>query len=529
MKKLFSYIAATVVSLSLTGCLDLEPTSSITDANFWKNADQVQSFNQGLHSFVRDYGYEYIIWGEMRSNIYSGTPFSGEASQGYERLWNNTLEKSSPVISKYGGLYTGINQINLMIDKIHEATFLSNEQKNKYLASSHGLRAFLYFQLLRSYGDIILYLQHTEGNTVDLDKVARKQDAAADVMTQIKADIQASENAYNNNYSFADGRMYWSLAATKMLKGEVYLWSGKQMGGGTSDYQTALQAYQDVKNNADVALLNNYNDVFAYDKKGNKEVIFALHNRENETSLWNGLYTSLVMNKQNVSGYRLHDAGGNAIQFSQSQYLNLSLGSGVMRFPLDKQLWTKLYFNGNDTRRAGSLADVYASNGTTYVGNICNKFHGTLLAGGSATSWFDDQPIYRYAECLLGMAEAKVLLGQSPATEINQIRSRAYGATYFNAHPEVQYPNEISTGGSPTLTAFYTDNPFVGGDETPEEAVLKERMREFLFEGKRWHDLLLFNKATQYSTANSTRLLWPIDETTLSTNNLLKQTPGYGD
>ena len=319
MKKLFSYIAATVVSLSLTGCLDLEPTSSITDANFWKNADQVQSFNQGLHSFVRDYGYEYIIWGEMRSNIYSGTPFSGEASQGYERLWNNTLEKSSPVISKYGGLYTGINQINLMIDKIHEATFLSNEQKNKYLASSHGLRAFLYFQLLRSYGDVILYLQHTEGNTVDLDKVARKQDAAADVMTQIKADIQASENAYNNNYSFADGRMYWSLAATKMLKGEVYLWSGKQMGGGTSDYQTALQAYQDVKNNADVALLNNYNDVFAYDKKGNKEVIFALHNRENETSLWNGLYTSLVMNKQNVSGYRLHDAGGNAIQFSQSQ------------------------------------------------------------------------------------------------------------------------------------------------------------------------------------------------------------------
>ena len=54
-------------------------------------------------------------------------------------------------------------------------------------------------------------------------------------------------------------------------------------------------------------------------------------------------------------------------------------------------------------------------------------------------------------------------------------------------------------------------------------------MREFLFEGKRWHDIRLFNKATQYSTANNTRLLWPIDETTLSTNNLLTQTPGYGD
>ena len=129
----------------------------------------------------------------------------------------------------------------------------------------------------------------------------------------------------------------------------------------------------------------------------------------------------------------------------------------------------------------------------------------------------------------MGIAEAKVLLGQNPATEINQIRSRAYGAAYFNAHPEVQYPNEVSTGGTPTLTTFFANNTFVGGDENAEEAVLKERMREFLFEGKRWHDIRLFNKAVKYSTANNTRLLWPIDETTLSTNTLLEQTPGYGD
>ena len=42
--------------------------------------------------------------------------------------------------------------------------------------------------------------------------------------------------------------------------------------------------------------------------------------------------------------------------------------------------------------------------------------------------------------CLLGIAEAKAFLGQDPSTEINQVRRRAYGATYFNAHTEVQYP-----------------------------------------------------------------------------------------
>lgn len=44
------------------------------------------------------------------------------------------------------------------------------------------------------------------------------------------------------------------------------------------------------------------------------------------------------MNKQNVGAYRLHNDAGQAIQFSESHNLNLRLGSGVMRFPLDKRL-----------------------------------------------------------------------------------------------------------------------------------------------------------------------------------------------
>ncbi len=102
-----------------------------------------------------------------------------------------------------------------------------------------------------------------------------------------------------------------------------------------------------------------------------------------------------------------------------------------------------------------------------------------------------------------------------------------YGKDYFDSHPNVQYPNEVSTDSGGKTNGFYTDNPFVGGDEDAEEAVLKERFREFLFEGKRWYDIRLFDKATKYSTASASRLLWPIDETTLSTNDKLVQTDGY--
>ena len=147
MKKLLSYITAAALSLSLTGCMDIEPVSTITDANYWKNPDQVQAFNQGLSSWMRSYADKYIVWGEMRSNIYSGTAFSGEAPQGYDRLWNNTLEKSSAVVGNYGGLYTGINQINLMIDKVNEAGYLTDAEKTNYLAGCLWYACFLVFSV----------------------------------------------------------------------------------------------------------------------------------------------------------------------------------------------------------------------------------------------------------------------------------------------------------------------------------------------------------------------------------------------
>lgn len=520
MKKILSIIAAGCLSLSLAGCLDMEPTSSITDANYWKDADQVQAFNTGLASLFASDGYTFVEWGEFRSNIYSGVPFDG-TNPSYQRFYENTLSQANPGIYDYGGIYTLINQINLMVDKVNSVDFLADAVKSKYLGEAYGMRAYLYFHLLRSYGGVIVNTVHTEGANIDLNNVSRTQNTAEEVMAQIKSDIQASEDAFNGNYSFTDGRTYWSLPATEMLKGEVYLWSGKQMGGGATDYQTALQAYQNVQNNADVALLDNFTDVFAYNNKENKEIILAIHNAENEHSLWNGYYGDFNMQKQQKSAYKVKNAAGSLIDFTSSEYVDLANGDGVLRQSVNGQLFSKLFRNSHDTRLAGSLADVYRSAGT-YVGCLAHKFRGTLLAGGSNASWLDDQPIYRYAECILGIAQAKALLGQDPKDEINMIRRRAYGAEYFDSHTAVQYPNENSTN-------FFNNNPFCKPDsEGAEEAILKEKFREFLFEGKRWYDLRLYDKCVgDYSTANASRLLWPIDENTLGENSGLKQTPGY--
>lgn len=503
---------------SMTGCLDVEPQSEITDASYWKEEGQFSSANTGLQSMFRDRNFTFYLWGEMRSNLYGGSPFSGEASAGYEVLWDNLLSQASPGISNYGGCYMLINQLNLMIAKSENTDIIKEAVRKNYLGSAYGMRAFMYFQLLRTYGDVIVLTDYTKGSDISIGNMAKAASPAAEVMAQIKKDIEASEKAYGDNYKFANGRNFWSLAATKMLKGEVYLWSGKQMGGGTADYQTAKAAYEDVKK-ADVALLNDFTQVFAFGNKKNKEIIYAVYNGKDESKMWGDSFRmTLVMGSQFFKNH--FEANGNPL--AQSAMKDMA---GVMRVSLNKDMWKELYRDG-DTRKAGSLKDIYIKNedgSLKYVGNIQYKFQGTTPQGYNERQWFDDYPIYRYADCLLGLAEAKALMGEDPAAEINEVRKRAYGEEYFNAHQaEVAYPND-------TDASFYANNSFVGSDANVIEAVLKERCREFLFEGKRWHDLRLMGAeyVTKYSSAHANKLLWPIDENTLGVNNQLHQTPGY--
>ena len=126
-------------------------------------------------------------------------------------------------------------------------------------------------------------------------------------------------------------------------------------------------------------------------------------------------------------------------------------------------------------------------------------------------TYTNDYIIYRYADLLLMMAEAKVLLGENPATEINAVRQRAYGTAY-NAATDA-FPNQP-------------------GDANAKDAILEERYLEFIMEGKRWLDLRRFGdsyvfKFTNITAAEAYKVLWPVDRNTLTNNKLLDQSPGY--
>jgi hypothetical protein len=71
MKKIFKItFLGIAIGLGMTACntsLDLAPISSISDANYWKTADQFDAFVSGVHSRLRSHNANIQALGEMRS------------------------------------------------------------------------------------------------------------------------------------------------------------------------------------------------------------------------------------------------------------------------------------------------------------------------------------------------------------------------------------------------------------------------------------------------------------------------------
>jgi hypothetical protein len=140
-------------------------------------------------------------------------------------------------------------------------------------------------------------------------------------------------------------------------------------------------------------------------------------------------------------------------------------------------------------------------------GVLLTKYLGTTA--GTSQVYNNDYPVYRYADVLLLLAEAKTQLGEDPSAEINAIRARAYGAAY---------------------------TPFVNGSVSANmNAILEEYLREFIGEGKRWWALRRAGDAYVYANLNpvyfspttTAKFLLPLSQTMLNADPLLTQTTGY--
>ncbi|MFA4869505.1 MAG: SusD family outer membrane lipoprotein NanU [Pedobacter sp.] len=518
MKKYYRNLIAILVLLTVTmsSCkkdLELKPISNLSDDTYWKNADQYDAFVSGMHSKFRGHNGNFMFLGELRSGIYGNDPgttasFTGEASQGLERMWLHTLTLDAAGVSNFGTFYTNINQLNLLINKLNTGTILSEPAKKYYLGIAYGMRAYYYFQMYRTWGKTVIQTEFIDAANLDLFNLSKPASSEAEVLKLIQDDINTSNDNFGADYSIRRTKSYWSKAATLMLKAEVYLWTAHRTGGMT-DANIAKTALNDIKTNIPalglVTVSSNplnspYADVFA--TKGNKEMIMVSRNQLNEAEM---LFIPTSFTPQAGLIANFYDSLANRkFNTSSENY------GGLLRAPIKIATYRK--FSDKDTRKDASIQAAYSlvsPNVYKIAGCFLRKYQGQQDAGNR--KYTNDFPIYRYADLLLLMAEAKEVLGESPAAEINEVRARAYGANY-----------NVAVQGFPNLP----------GDGDIKNVILNERLFEFIGEGKRWYDLRRMGDSYVYantglSAGESYKLLWPIDRASLTNNRALTQTDGY--
>lgn len=510
--------------------LDLAPIDYYGSGNYWKTDAHLTGYIHGIHSNLRNMAWtRTVTLGELRGGIYMVGAGSDGSSLASGDVIEQKLSQDRPGLTNFAGFYGPILNINLFLQEV-EKVEATEAMKNYYRGQAYGIRALYYFDLYRTYGTVPIRLTPDVVNgELDVNKLRMERAAAADVMAQIKSDLEKSLEYFGSNAAFdayaAGGqKSYWSKAATETLKGEVYLWNAKVSIGNQAatpaDLATAKQALLNVVNNYGLSLQTNFADVFSTQRRGNSEVILVSRFLDGEAAssgFANYLYRSdqgTVKDLYKADGSRFGDA------------LDIK-STGMLRYQYKNDLFGM--FDARDTRRLSSFAPAYrdAAASTLEVA-IPRKFIGEINAQGNRV-YTSDIIHYRLSDVLLMLAEVANMEGNDADVKryIDMVRRRAYTATVFDADASLAYT--------------------AGDFKANEIAILQERTKEFVQEGKRWYDLLrmrtaksggdalVFDAAANIDASTTPilpkseayKVLWPIDKALMTNDTKLKQTPGY--
>ena len=504
-----------MVVFTISSCskiLDLKPEDYYGDGNFWQNESQVSNFMVGVHKQFRDNWFMFLRLGEMRGGGFSNV-VRQNASLNDLPIINQSILETSSGVSNWAGFYGPILQINLFINKVEPLTFLAESRKNYLLAQAYALRAYYYFQLLRTYGGVPLVLQPEAAlsSSVDVVSLRKARSTEAEILTSVKSDINKSITLFGSSASPTD-KSLWSPRATLMLKGEIYLWSAKVYNT-TADLAEARTSLNAATGSA---LLTNFADVFK--NKDNNEMIFAVRFRDGEATMGTN-YSYFTYATFDFNSLHVKDSTTLAPTLVDPLNISTSDDQIIQRYGYTFELFQTYALA--DTRRNATFYDYYktTASGGSVVVSIRNtalvKFIGIMNAANKRV-FTDDWPVYREADRLLMLAEITNAEGGDPTQYIKPIRDRAFA----NADP----------------------TPFVNGSKDANElAIFAERSKEFVYEGKRWYDVrrmkygsdpLAFKSASHpYGVLDKAtqgyKILWPIESAIWTNDPLVNQTPGY--
>ncbi|NIF07950.1 RagB/SusD family nutrient uptake outer membrane protein [Chryseobacterium sp. Tr-659] len=409
--KIFLISGISVMLLSCTGELDVQPEGTPTEASFWKTENDLitganamykplfdgEFYGRGLFWFIN--ASDDMVTGRAKSEADNAKNFSSNyiAAGDLETQWNKR--------------YNVIGVANRVIRNIDNIQ-TSQAVKNKYLGEALFMSSRMYFELAYSYGN--------EKSGIPIIDRSKEPDPnpiprAANVMTNYTYIVNDLKKAAELLPTQAElpakdyGRPH--KAAAWALLAKVYLFM--------KDWQNAEFWANEVMTKGNRALLNNYADVFKAENNYSSEYIWSVPGTPKFTA-WGSILPGVMLENKGWGEYN----GWGYFQPTKELYDEYE-ATDLRRSASILKIGDKFTFNGKER--------TYAST-NSLTGYQFNKYmdafkyqlnSGHVSANGDYPCTDLAVPIMRYAEVILIKAEALLMQGKSADQEINMIRVRA--------------------------------------------------------------------------------------------------------
>ena len=544
-------ICATVMAIGLSGCsdfLDILPTNEVVLENFWTEKADVTSVLNGCYETLEnsDCLTRMGVWGELRSdNLRIGASAPVEINE----ILKENLLPSNPMCN-WARFYEAINRCNIVCHYAPGVQALdpnyTYEEMKSNIAEATALRALAYFYLIRTFRDVPYTTQPSIDDTQNYILPATPFNAVLDSLIndleRVKGDAvrrfytDDSPNAYQNSSRITRWAIYALLA-------DLYLWKGDWDNSirccdvvidfKRQQYKEMLEREGNVNNIAlfgDIPLIlekpigstqcgNSYSEIFG---QGNSfESIFELYFRANQNQQ-NSWVNSYYGNNQNTTG-----------RLTAPDFLckDVAQGNNSMFKKTDGRVYA-----ATELDNSSYAITKYVRQSVSFSTQNVTKEADLNLSSSRRSSADANWIFYRLSDMLLIKAEAEIQKGEEGYPRafmlINTVNKRANDVT--------------TTARADTLKM----GDYITSKASMEELLMEERQREFMFEGKRWFDLVRMARrdgnntrlvslasrkyienvnAIKIKLADPNIIYFPYAKSEMKVNPLLVQNPAFGN
>ena len=485
MKLKYNLIAIALLGFSFSSCSDFleqNPQTDLSENDFYKTADDILSAVNGAYSSLQEgdiYGNWYVF-GEIPSdNTRNQLSGSVTTQNEFDQFYTDT--QNSMIANFWKAAYKVINRTNTILGRI-DGIEINTELANRYKLECKFIRALMYFNLVRVYGDVPLVLKEISiSESYDILREPKEN-----VYNQIIADLKEAQDLPVSYSTAEDGRA--TQGAAKALLANVYMTLHK--------YAEAETILAEIINSGRYSLLENtpgslnidgYKNVFSPVNHNSKEGIF-------EIQFLKGGYGE---GSNYANNFAPENSGTNVVAVG---------GTGGNNIP-EMDIYNA--YEEGDLRRDFSMSLGYYDNrkNNEWVESryVC-KFMDVPYQNNDASN---NYPVIRYADVILMYAEA---LNQNGKTAeackyLNMTRRRGFGYQTTETSPV-----DLQTTDKAQFALM----------------VEQERRVELAFENHRWFDLIRTGRAVEVMRSkgfslNETNLICPIPQKQIDVNPKLTQ------